>query len=506
MKRTTATLKNSLWSFLQQFILCILSFASRKAMLWAIGIEGVGLNGLFSNVLTFLTLAELGMGTAIVYNLFDPLARRAKDEICELMSFYRKAYHIIALAIAVFGALLIPLFPFIIKGVSYEWSYIILVYVLFLFQTVSSYFFTYKRSLLAADQRQFTVAAVDIVFKILTVLLGIVALVFTRNFVIYLSVLIVMGNANNIYVARKVDKAYPYIKDTARRLPEYKRDSIFKNVRDIFLSRVSWTITTSTDMVLISSMVGTKDVGLYSNYTIVINTLTGLVEQLLGAMSGSIGNLLVTEKADYVEQVLRRLNFLMYFISAFACSSLISLLNPLIALWLGDFTLPMSIVFMCVFNFFLWTYRAPLWRMVGFSGLFDDDKNISVFGAVVNIVVSLILGWKLGMFGILIGTAVSLTLQFVLKCDLFYSDFLKIPFSRSMKRFSLYSALVLLNMSITYFLCSQVSLSNPYAAFGVMMLICAAVPNAVNCALFWRTDEFSYFKDLLINMLRKTST
>ena len=151
--RTRATAKNVLWGLFQQAVLCFLGFFSRRVMLNTIGTTGVGLNALLTNVLSALTLAEMGIGTVIVYHLYRPLAQGDKREVCRLIQFYRTTYRKVAGAITGLGLLAIPFLPSLTKGVSYSRLYVAAVFLLFLAQMVCSYFFSYQRSLLSADQK-----------------------------------------------------------------------------------------------------------------------------------------------------------------------------------------------------------------------------------------------------------------------------------------------------------------------------------------------------------------
>ena len=501
--RTAATIKNAVWALIYQLIFCLLSLVSRKVMVITIGAAGVGLNGLFANVLTMLTLAEMGVGSAIVYHLYKPIAEDDRDKICQLMNFYKTAYRAIALLIAAIGVALIPLLPKIVKNVDYQNSYITMIYLLFLVQTVSSYFFAYKRSLLEANQKQYLITIIDLIFRFITVAAGIVILLATKSFACYLISLIVLGIINNIFVARKVDALYPYVNKKSS-LPKQEVRGIFKNVKDIFIGRLSGKVTNSTDNILISALVGTVQVGLYSNYTIIINVLTNVMEQLTSAAGGSVGNLLITEQGDYIDIVLKRLTFFMFFIGAFCPVSLFCVLNPFVSLFFGDqYQLGIDIVAVAAGNFFLCTMRAPLWKMLNVSGLFQKDKYISLAGTAANLIVSVILGLKIGTLGILIGTTCTIVIQYVLKIALFYREFLKLHCLRYYC-FTLFYCLVLaLETAATYFLCVLVPASNPLTAFFIKVLICAAVPNLLNLLLFYKTSEFHYFKDLLKKTIKR---
>lgn len=505
--RAKATIKNSLWGFIQQAIICILSLVSRRVMLDSVGIDGVGLNGLLVNVVALLSLAEMGVGSVIIYHMYAPLAKGDQQEICRLMNFYKSVYRMIAGAITGIGLVMIPFLPYIVNGVHYTSGYVVIVYLLFLLQTVSSYFFSYKRSLLSADQKQYIITIIDLIFRILTAVGGIVVLLLTKELICYLVFMIAVGILNNLAVSVRVDHLYPYIKQSKETLTPERRKGIFKNVRDLFIGKLSWTITSSTDNILISALVGTVQVGMYSNYTIVINTLTNVMNQLSAAMSGSIGNLLVTESKEYVDTVLHRLLFVMFFIASFCSSCLFCLINPFVSLMFGaDMILGLSIVTVCVLNFFLMTMRVPVWNMVSAAGLFRQDKYTSIAGSVINLIVSFVLGARIGMIGILIGTTCTYAIQYILKVILIYRSYLGKSCRRIFAWLGTYLLLVLLECGVAYWLCSFVSTGQVYVDFVLKGMISAFLPLAVNILLFFRTEPFQYLRSMvqkLFNKLKK---
>lgn len=501
--RTVATIKNTIWAFAQQLIICILGFVTRKLMLDTIGVQGVGLNGLFTNVLTLLTLAELGVGSAIIYNMFEPIARGDKQAICRLMNFYKLAYRVIAVVIAIIGLAIIPFLQYIINDVDYDYTYIVIVYLLFLAQTVTSYFFAYQRSMLTANQNQYISTAIDIAFKIVSSFIGIAILYLTKDFIIYLSVSIILGVINNICVAAKVYKIYPYLKGKEM-LAKEDRKPIYKNIKDIFIGKLSWRVTSSTDNILISIIVGTVDVGLLSNYSMIITTLTSIVDQFMVSMTGSVGNLLVEESKEYIEMVLHRLTFMMFMLGSFCSVCLFALLTPFVSMFFGEeYIIPLSIVSVIVINFYLCTVRAPLWKMISVSGLFAKDKYISLAGTVINLIISLAIGIPFGMFGILLGTTSTIVIQYVLKIVLFYKSFLHRSYVKEYIELFVYFGITAVESVAAYYIGSIIIIPNAFLGFVIKMIIAAVIPIVINYLLFRKKDDFQYFKELALKTIKR---
>ena len=502
--RAEATMKNSAWGLFQQFIICILSLFSRRVMIEAIGLEGVGLNGLMTNVVAVLSIADMGISAAIVFHMYKPLANGDTETMTRLMNFYRTVYRLIALTITVVGLCLMPFMKYIVHDVSYTDGYVRLIYCLFLLQTSTSYLFSYKRSIISADQKQYIISIFDLIFKIVTVILGIVILKLTSELAYYLIFLILAAAVNNILISKKADSLYPYIKNTKPALPEEERKSIFKDVKNIFNGRISATITNSTDNILIQWFVGTIAVGLYSNYTIILNTLTSIMNQFSYSMTGSIGNLLATETGEYIEEVLEKLVFIMFFMASFCCICLCCLIDPFISLAFGPgLLLQRYVVYTAVAVFYFATVKIPVWNMVQASGLFKTDKFISIAGSTINLIVSFILGNLIGIAGILIGTVCTYVIQYNLKVILLYKKFLKRNFSKVLILTYSYFLLTAAECLAMSFLTKSLPIPNPYVKFIISAFLAALAGVGVNALIFGKKKEFVYFRDKFFSILKK---
>ncbi|MBE7060104.1 MAG: lipopolysaccharide biosynthesis protein [Ruminococcaceae bacterium] len=501
--RAEATMKNSMWGLFQQFVICILSLFSRRVMIDTIGMEGVGLNGLLTNVVAVLSLADMGISASIIFHMYKPLANGDENQLSKLMNFYRDVYRIIAAAILAIGLCLMPFMKYIVHDVSYTDGYVRLIYFLFLLQTVTTYLFAYKRSLLSADQKQYIISIFDLVFKIITVIGGIIVLKITNELSYYLLFLIVTAVINNIMIARKVDEMYPYVKNTGLLLEKEHKKSIFKDVKNIFIGRISGTITNSTDNILISALVGTIVTGLYSNYTIILNTLTAVMNQFSYAMTGSIGNLIATETGDYIEGVLKKLSFIMFFMGAFCCVCLSCLIDPFITLAFGDnLLLERYVVYICIAVFYFTAIKIPVWNMMQASGLFKADKYISIAGSAINLVVSFILGKTIGIAGILIGTICTYVVQYNLKIIIFYKKILHKNCIKILSVSLFYLVFTVAEYILMGHFTSMLPFGNPYVKFFASGFLAVAVGAGFNSIVFLKTEEFKYFKDKVFKMLK----
>ena len=502
--RSKATVKNSIWGVAQQVIVCIMSLFSRRVMIDTIGVQGVGLNAFLNSVITMLSLAELGIGTAIVYHMYAPLARDDRAQLARLMQAYKKIYRIIACAIMLLGLALLPFMDKIVNDVEYSKGYVSLIFVLFLVQTTSSYLFTYKRSILSADQKQYVITAFDLAYRVVTVVLGIGILLATHELAYYIIMLTVCTVAENVLISKKADKLYPFINEKTEPLPQDEKKQIAKDVSNIFVGKVSGVVTNSTDSVLINAFVGTVQTGLYSNYNIIIGTLNATMRQFSDAMRGSVGNLIAVETPQHIDCVLRRILFIMYFVASFCACCLVGLIDPFVTLAFGEgLLLERFTVFVCIANLFVSALSIPVYSMVAASGLFRYDKYISVAGSGINLILSFVLGKKIGMAGILIGTFSTYAVQTVLKIILLYKKQLGLNCISIFVKCAVYFATAFVACAVTDFCTSLISLANPYVDFVLSAVVSVVVPVVFNSAVYCRTAEFAYGLGYIKNIGRK---
>ena len=506
--RSAATLKNSIWGIVQQAIVCVLSMFSRKVMLDTIGVEGVGLNAFLTSVITMLSLAELGIGTSIVYHMYAPLAAGDTVKISQLMQAYKNIYRVIAAVITGLGLCLLPFMDKIVHDVSYSKKYVSMIFVLFLIQSASSYLFTYKRSMFSADQKQYVITVFDLCYRVFTIITGIIVLKVTCELAYYLLLLILCTVAENILISRIADREYPFIKEKYARLSKTDGRKIAKDVRSIFVGKVSGVITNSTDSILINAFVGTVQTGLYSNYNIIIGTLMATLRQFSSAMRGSIGNLIATEPPQHIRRVFDRLFFAMFLIASFCVCCLTGLIDRFITIVFGEgLLLNRLTVFVCIFNLYMSTIDIPVWNFVAAAGLFRQDKYISIAGSGINLVISFVLGQKIGMAGILIGTSATYVIQFVLKIILFYKHFLKISCITVFTKNIIYIAAAAAECAAVILAAGFADrmFANAYANFIVCGALSAVIPIIFNVILFSATDEFRYIFDLVRGFLSKSN-
>lgn len=409
--RLSYSLINSIVSTGTQIITVLIGFFLQSIFIRNLGATYLGVKGLFSNILTVLSFTELGIGTAITFSLYKPLAKNNKHEIALIMHFFKRAYEVIGVLVGVLGILVIP---FIHLMTHKSVPHIYLFYILYLSNTVISYFYTYKRTLLNADQKNYINQINQIVFRIIQSILQIVILILYKSFLWFLIVQLLCTFISNLLISIQVDKMYPYLLDKelySGKLPNYTKDEIVKNTLGSIGSKIGIIIVDGTDNVLISFFKGLYWVGLYSNYMLVVNNLMNVFGQALGSITASLGNLNVqSDDREHQYDIFERTLYINYFF-AFVCSvCLMTLFNKFISVWVGPkFRFDFILVLAIVINFILKGLRQTGFSFIGAYGLYPKDGIKAIIESVVNFVFSLIYLklFNMGVLGVVLGTVTS---------------------------------------------------------------------------------------------------
>lgn len=486
-----------------QATIIVLGLVSRKIFIWILGEEYLGLNGLFTNILSLLDMAELGVATSIIYSLYIPLAYDDKPQIIKLMNFYKKCYRIIAAIIFVLGISVLPFLGEIVGKTTFANDYIQITYVLFLIMTVSSYFFSYKRSLVYADQKNYKLMHVDIFFKFLIFIVANISLYLFKDYMIYLFVTMIVSIFNNYVIAKYVDKLYPFLAANLK-LEAKEIRPIISNIKNIFIHKVAGTIISSTDNIIISIFLGIVQVGIYSNYSMIVVSLQGFLNKVLNACQASIGNLLMLETTEKVEETLQNMTLLSFFLTSLCTVSLFCLTNDLITFWLGEkFLLGLPIVGVCAVNFFASNIKNPLYQFVNVSGLFKEDRNNAIIGAVLNIGFTLVFVKEYGLFGVFFGAFLASLITLVLKSCFFYKKFLHKSASCFLLSMAVFFLILFIEMFLCEYLCGIVTFSNMAILFVSKCLVCFLLPSLINYIVFHNTKEYQYLMGIAGSIVLK---
>ena len=404
--RTTKAVINIGFNYANQILTIVLSFVSRTVFIWGLGVEYLGINGLFGDVLGLLSMADLGFGTAMVYSFYKPLAEKDYKKMAGLTTFYKKVYGLIAIVVSILGIAVIPFLPKIIK-LDKEIPHLVLYYILSLANVVFSYLCVYRTSILTADQKGYKVTRVTMVINILRSILQIIGIIIWKNYTLYLilgcsSVLI-----NNLIASYLAGKEYPFIKEKVELRTEEKK-KIFNNIGSVFLYKLSSVLLNTTDNLIISTIIGTIVVGYYSNYLMLQNKISMFYTLLFTSLTASIGNLIVEEKKEKRYEVFQSAQSMSFIVCGIIIPCYTVLINDLITVWLGkEYLLSNLVVVAISANMYLSCVLQPLWSYREATGLYNKTKWAMVACAILNLILSIVMGKRIGLAGVLFASGIS---------------------------------------------------------------------------------------------------
>lgn len=498
-------LKNSALNFASGFLgrvlAILLNFAVRTIFIYCLNEAYLSVNGLYSNILTVLSLAELGFGSAMVYRMYAPVAVKDYQKTAALLQFYKKIYIIIGVVIFLLGLCVIPFMDYIIKDKP-DISGLTLYYILFLVNTSISYWFSsYKASVLYADQKEYIKTNVQNTMAILQSGLQIVLLLLFRKYLLYLLIQLAGNIFLNLYVAHLVDKRYPELQTyQGASLSTEERVQIRKDTEALVLSRFGHVALNGTDNIIISAVVGVLWVGRLSNYTLICDSVTSVLCQITAAITGSLGNFFATEDKHAGYALFKKVEFLNFWLYGFSFIALVTLLDPFVQIWAGErFVLGLPISIAIAINFFVAGYMNTLWVFRSTIGLFKQGKFRPILVAILNIILSIFLGKLWGVFGVLFATflsraAISLWYDPLILHRYGFEVSCKPFFARYFRRVLLLTTILIVMLTIRYVVLSS---ATTVLRFAVMTMFTAIVPNAIFWLAYHRCEEYAYFRSIV---------
>ena len=492
-------------NFIEYFIKALFTFITRTVFIYYLGKEALGLNGLFTNILSMLSLVELGVGAAINFGLYKPLADKDDKKISALMNFYRKTYRKVGISVIIIGGFLTFFLKYLISDIdAIENVYII--YILYLLNTATSYFISYKETLITADQKKYKIVPIEITFLFLLNLLQIIFLVLTKNFIVYLFIQLIVQFLQRLVTNIFITKQYKNINfNTTDQLDEKDMLVIKKNVKAMFFHKIGDYCINGTDNLIISSFINIVTVGLYSNYLTITTLINSFISMIYNNLVSSLGNLIVEGDTNKKIDVFKKMDFIAFCLYGLSFVILINIFNDFILLWVGkDYQLNFSIVLALLLSFYITGMRVPSSTAKMAAGVYDADKFTPIIQSIVNLVVSIFLVKRIGLLGVIIGTIVSslvlpnwqrpyLVYKYVLNTSsksyflnklkyifiLFISSFLTLSFFRYI---NIGNLLVVITTKIVFVLC-------------VFFLLLAL--------LYRKTEEYKYIVNVIKSVFRR---
>ena len=507
--RTARSLKNMMVGFLSRIILIILPFVNRTIIIWYLGTEYLGLSSLFTSILSVLNLSELGIGFAVVYNMYGLIVAKDEKGICSLLNFYKKVYGLVGAVIFIIGIILLPFLPFLIQGDVPININIYVLYCIYLLQTISSFWVVgYKSVLLSAHQRADLVNGIQTLSLVGQQLTQVIMLMSTRNFYFYAIMCPIWTIINNLVVSLIAKRKFPQFSPKGNISNEEKK-KLKVQVSGLLADRVSVAIRNSTDNIVISSLFGLTVLAQYSNYYyIMYSGVYGTLLYLMQAVQASIGDSIAGESVDKNYNDFIKINFLFSWVNVISTACLFGLIQPFIGLWLGDKNVfSDQIMFMICAYCYVFNVTTPINPYMDGNGLWDKVKTIVLVSAILNVILDIILGKWLGISGIIMATIISLAIPYIFfriyylyKC---YFVSYRISLYYKMQGVSLLAAL--LSCSFIYFFVSLpvFHVKNKLIFLLIRLIICFLSSNIIFVLFFYKREEFKDGCFYILNHLHR---
>lgn len=494
--RTAKSLKNIIWGYAETIIGLILNLISRTIFVQLIGVEFLGINGLFGNILTVLSLADMGFSTAMAYSYYKPISDHDTEKIAALNYFYKRIYLFIALIIALLGVVLLPFLTQIVN-LDDPIEYLHIYYLLILAGTVSSYLVVYKGTLINANQQHYIISKCNSIVRASITITQIVFMILTKNYIVYLLIVLIGNIINNIVVSVVANKLFPYIKEK-HYLSKKEQCAIIKNIKSIFIYKLSSVLLNGTDNILISSYVGTIWVGYYSNYLVVVNNITTFINIAFRSLIAGIGDLIVKESPQKCYNLFTTTQIVSFWFSTVIISCLYVLIDEFVLCWLGSsYLLDQLTVFAIALNLYLTCILQPLWIYRDATGIYTKTKFVMLITACLNLALSIWGGIYFGLAGIILASAAAKIMTYV-----WYEPILlfKMYFEQSANK---YFISILLNSALTVVLtiilkCFIVLIPlQSWSGFIIKGFTCFAVSNLLFFTVYCRNQ---YLKEILLKL------
>ena len=495
MGRVQSAAKNIAFGYIGNLTTQLLGFILRTVFISYLGDTLNGINDLYTGILSVLSLAELGVGTALNYSLYGPVARKDYEKIKSYMQLYKKAYRVIGLVIAVIGLAISPFLPYLVKqpkGVTVR--DLTLYYFIFLFNTVSTYFVAYKYSLAYAEQKNYIQTNTITITKMITVTLQIAVIVTTRNFYLYLLTAAAVELIQKIFISWYLNRLYPYLKDkNVKKLSKEETGEVVTKTKALVFHKVGDVARLQTDSMIISAFINVTLVGFVGNYNMILNSVANFVNIIFNSVLSSFGNLIATESKEKQYDVFKVYRFFACWIYGFSAVGFFLLLTPFIVIWQGpEKVLAAGAVACILIDYYFKGDRIVLSNFKTAAGVFEQDKYLALIQGVVNLILSIVLVQKIGLVGIYIGTIISGLIANITKPFIIYrvcfEKSVKTYFLDSVKYLAVLGGILVLLTQIKQFVMPQVTI----LSFAVMFVVICVVFNGIFLLLFGRTQEFGY--------------
>ena len=496
--RTKNTARNMVMAVILNISTIAIGFFTQRIFLHILGAEYMGLNSLFANILSALAVAELGIGNAIIFSMYKPMAKDDHETIRALMAFYKRCYAIIGLIVLVLGLIILPFTPAIVGQQSLDVN-VMIIFAMSLFDIVASYYLGYKRSIIFVSQQNFIIDFVGLIYIILLSTLQMLVLFLTKNYYLYLGVKLVLRVLQNVVLNTIAGKMFPYIKEpNPPALSKKIRKDISKKVKGLIYHKVASFVVLGTDNIIITTFLGLFVNGLYASYYMIINSVQGVIYQIITATMASVGNLLVEKNKPKQFDIFRKIRFMNFWLATLGAAGFIIVMDSFVTVWLGpNFLLPFEVLIVLAINSHMTMMRTSYSVFKEAAGIFYEDRFVPIIESIINIVASVALVNMMGLAGVFLGTILSGLVLYVYS----YPKYVyKNLFGRSYRQYIIetvgYALLAGAICTISLFISNCAASVTGFTGIPLVALdiaIALVVPNVIMLICFAKNDNLKFF-------------
>ena len=488
----------------------LLGFISRKVFLISLGADLLGLNSLMTSILGMLSIAELGVGEAINFSLYEPLAKNDTKQVSSIMRLYKKLYLCIAAVIGALGGILFFFLPKLVDN-TVPIDMVYKTFALFLLDSCLSYCLAYKRNIISADQQDYIVINIDTIAQILLSIGQIVLLLLTKNFYIYLIIKIVTTLARNWYIFQLANKKYPYLISSEQPdpLPKEYLANLTYNVKALFVTRVSYFCVSGTDNMLLSSFVSLASVAIYNNYITILSLFNRTVNTVFEKARSIIGNYIILNGKEQSYPLFKRIFFINFILTSYTSIGIFVVTNSVISLWMGpDQIWSLPIVGLLVFNNYSRYILQTCEVFRGAMGLYSPRpiiKYAALFEGILNLAASiaLIMILENNILGVFLGTSISTVVSTICVPWINYKFIFNRPLREFFALYCKYLAIGLIALIMSQLVFSLLYTQSHFINIIIGIVVCSIVTGGIYLVTFFRTDEFRYLISIANRLLLK---
>lgn len=501
--KSKRALLNVIINTVAQILNIVLAFVVRRTFSRMLGDEVLGLNSLFSSILAFLTLSELGIGTSISMCLFKPLAESDEEKIAAYMQLLKKIYIVIGFVIMVAGAICSPFLKYLVNG-NFEIRFLITSFGLYVFSTAITYFYSYKKILLGADQKNYIVSAANLVYKIVINVAQYLVLVLTRNYQVFLVVAIICNFTENCVTSYICDQHYPYIGKYHVKLTQEEKRDIMSKIKGMLSYKISNYMIEGTDNIILSAVLGTVFVAYYNNYYLIINMLYAVFACVATSSVAGLGNILYTDKKT-LKFAFSKLLLVQHFVYSFSTTAFAILATDFVKEFFGEKSiLPQTVVLLMVAVYYIKGYSQAIESVRNCAGEYQKDKYLNLFIALLNVIISILGAIYCGIAGILIGTLVCYIIkEIIVVPNIVFSNIIvgqkRWYFKTGVQHFVITCIIIM----ICEYIHTHLFIGNVWITWIANGLMCVVVSVGINIAVYHKTEEFLQLKGTLLKIIKR---